>query len=74
MEKEKTIKIASGGVAEECRNLGVGETIAFPVPKYNPNTVRNTPSGALLKERIDGKKWLTSLSFEDSCVYVTRVR
>jgi len=72
---EKTIRTASGGVAEEFRNLNVGEVISFPMLTYNPNTVRNTPSASMLNERVKtGKKWITSTDMEDKCVYVVRVK
>lgn len=35
---ENVIRTASGGVAEEYRNLNVGEVVAFPMDKYNPLT------------------------------------
>lgn len=73
--ESNTIRIASGGVAEEFRNLKVGEAIAFPMDIYNPNTVRNTPSASMLNERAKfGKKWITSTDMEDKCVYVARVK
>lgn len=72
---EKTIRKATGGVAEEFRNLSVGEVIMFPMLNYNPNTVRNTPSTSMLNERVrTGKKWKTSTDMEDQCVYVVRVK
>lgn len=72
---EKTIRKASGGIAEEFRNLSVGEVILFPMLDYNPNTVRNTPSTTMLNERIKtGKKWITSTDMENKCVYVARVK
>lgn len=73
--ESNTIRIASGGVAEEFRNLNVGEVIVFPMDAYNPNTVRNTPSASMLNERVKtGKKWITSTDTEDRCVYVVRVK
>lgn len=72
---EKTLRIASGGIAEEFRNLNVGEVVVFPMADYNPNTVRNTPSASMLNERAKtGKKWITSTDMEDKCVYVVRVK
>ena len=75
IKMENTIRIASGGVAEEFRNLNVGEVISFPMLTYNPNTVRNTPSASMLNERAKtGKKWITSTDMKDKCVYVARVK
>lgn len=72
---EKTIRKATGGIAEEFRNLSIGEVIMFPAQKYNMNTVRNTPSSTMLNERMTmGKKWITSTDMEDKCVYVARVK
>lgn len=72
---KKTIRTASGGVAEEFRKMNVGEVIVFPMDKYNPLTVRNTPSASMINERVkNGKKWKTSTDFDDKCVYVTRVK
>lgn len=72
---EKTIRKATGGVAEEFRNLSIGEVIMFPMLDYNPNTVRNTPSASMLNERVKtGKKWITSTDLDDKCVYVIRVK
>lgn len=72
---ENVIRTASGGVAEEYRNLNVGEVVAFPIDKYNPLTVRNAPSATMLNERVRaGKKWITSTDMEDKCVYVARVK
>lgn len=72
---EKTIRKATGGVAEEFRNLSIGEVIMFPMLEYNPNTVRNAPSASMLNERVKtGKKWITSTDLDDKCVYVIRVK
>jgi len=72
---ENTIRTATGGVAEEFRGLGVGDVVTFPMEKYNPLTVRNTPSATMLNERVkNGKKWITSTDMEDRCVYVVRIK
>ena len=75
IKMENSIREATGGVAEEFRNLSIGEVIMFPMLKYNPNTVRNTPSSTMLNERVNtGKKWITSTDMKDKCVYVARVK
>lgn len=75
IKMEKSIREATGGVAEEFRNLRIGEVIMFPMLKYNPITVRNTPSATMLNERVKtGKKWITSTDMENKCVYVARVK
>lgn len=72
---DKTIRTASGGVAEEFRKLEVGETVAFPAAEYNANTIRNAQSSQLLNERLKyGKTWKTRTDIEDRCIYVTRVK
>ena len=75
IKMKNSIREATGGVAEEFRNLSIGEVIMFPMLKYNPITVRNTPSSTMLNERVKtGKKWITSTNMEDKCVYVARVK
>lgn len=70
---EKTIRIATLGIAEEYRMLGIGETVRFPMSKYKYNTIRATPSTTLVNDRLEGKKWKTKINFDEKCVEVTRI-
>lgn len=71
---KEAIKTAENGIAEEYRNMGIGDVIKFPFGQYNPLSVRNAPSGTLFNQRIEGKKWITSTDSDDECVYVIRVK
>ena len=68
-----TIRTATGGIAEEYRKMEVDDVVAFPVPKYNYNTIRQTPQTSCLKESMEGRKWTTKKDFENKCIIVTRV-
>ncbi len=71
MEK-KEIKIATRGIAEEMRDMEVGDVVNFPLDKYNYNSVRATPSTTLVPERAQGAKWRTRVNYEEKCTEVTR--
>lgn len=70
---ETTIRTATGGIAEEYRKMKVGDVVAFPVPKYNYNTIRQTPQTSCLNESMEGRKWTTRKDFENKCIIVTRL-
>lgn len=69
---EKTIRTATLGVAEELRNMNVGDVVRFPIPKYNYNTVRAAPATTLVAEVMDGCRWKTKKDIDNKCVLVTR--
>lgn len=69
---EKTIRTATRGIAEELRDMEVGDSVNFPLTKYNYNSVRTTPGSTLVMERINGQKWRSQLDIENKCVKVTR--
>lgn len=69
---EKTIKTATEGIAEELRNMAVGDTVHFPIPKYNYNSVRTAPGTTLIKEKLDGWRWKVRVDVENRCVVVKR--
>lgn len=70
---EKTVRIASLGISDEFRRLEIGEVVHFPIPKYNYNSIRSTPSTSLVAERMDGKRWKTRLDIDNKLVEVIRV-
>lgn len=70
---EKTAKLAVLGIAEELRNMEVGDIIQFPIDKYNYNSVRATPSTTLVPDRAAGKAWRTRLNIKDKCTEVIRI-
>ncbi len=73
MENNK-VKIATGSITEELRKMEVGETIQFPLEDYPYNSVRNSPTTSLAKERlVDGKKWKTMLDSDSKSTLVTRI-
>ncbi len=69
---EKTIRIATLGIAEEFRRMLVGDIVHFPLAQYNYNSIRSTPSTSLVPERMEGKQWKTKLDFDNKCVEVIR--
>ena len=71
MEKAK-VRTAIGGISAELRDMAVGETVIFPIEKYNYNSIRSTPS-TLVEERAEGWRWTTRVDFDDKCIYVRRV-
>lgn len=70
---EKTIRIATQGIAEEFRNMEVGDIVRFPTSQYKYNTIRATPSTTMVNERMEGKRWRTRIDFDNKCVEVTRI-
>lgn len=70
---EKTVRIASLGITEEMRNMNVGDVVLFPLDRYNYNSVRATPSTSLVPDRAEGKRWKTSVNYEQKCTEVTRI-
>ena len=69
---EKTIKIATLGIAEELKNMEIGDVVQFPVPKYNYNSIRTSPGTTLVAETMEGRKWKTKKDIDNRCVLVTR--
>ncbi len=69
---EKTIKTATLGIAEELRNMEIGDVVQFPVPKYNYNSIRTAPGTTLIVERLEGRKWKCKIDYDKKCVMVTR--
>lgn len=72
MEKTKTIRIAEKGIAEELRNMEVGDVVRFHLPKYNYNSVRQAPYSTLINDSFNGKKWSSKKNWEAKSVDVTR--
>lgn len=70
---EKTIRIASLGITEEIRRMGIGDVVQFPLSQYNYNSIRATPSTSLVNERLEGKRWRTKINFDNKCVEVIRI-
>lgn len=70
---ENRIREAQGGIAEELRSMEVGETVQFPIPKYNYNSVRTAPGTTLISERLEGRRWKHKLDYDNRCVTVTRI-
>ena len=69
---EKTIKVATLGIAGELRNMEIGDVVQFPVPKYNYNSIRTSPGTTLVAETMEGRKWKTRKDIDNKCVFVTR--
>lgn len=69
---ERTIRMAKFGIAEEFRNMNVGDIVQFPTDKYNYSTIRSTPSASLVNERMNGMRWKTRVDYENKCIEVTR--
>lgn len=70
---ETTIRIAVHGIAEELRNMEVGEVVQFPIPDYNYNSIRTAPNSTLIKERLEGRRWKQKLDCDNRRVLVTRI-
>ena len=70
---ENTIRIATGGIAEELRKMEVGDVVKFPMDRYNPSTMRSAPTAVMYKERGEGRNWKTKSNFEEQFTEVTRV-
>lgn len=71
--EQKEIKIATLGIADEMRNMEVGDVVQFPLSKYNYNSVRATPSTSLVPDRAAGKRWKTRVNYDDKCTEVIRI-
>lgn len=69
----KEVRIATKGISAEMMNMEVGDVVRFPVDSYNYNSIRSTPSSALLHERMAGRQWKTKINYEEKGVDVTRV-
>lgn len=69
---EKTIKTATLGIAEEYRKMEVGDSVRFPLPPYNYNSIRVAPTTTLMAERLEGRRWKTEIDNESRSVIVTR--
>lgn len=68
-----TIREATLSIAEEFRKMEVGESVSFPLEKYNYNSVRVAPTTTLMKERIlEGKRWTTNIDYDNKYILVTR--
>lgn len=65
-------RIATGRIAQEFRNMEVGDVVCFPIENYVYNTVRVAPSSILVKERMEGWNWKTRIDYDNKCVEVTR--
>lgn len=70
---EKTIRIATLGIADEFRKMEVGDVVRFPLSNYNYNSVRATPSTTLVPDRAAGKRWKTRINYDDKCTEVIRI-
>lgn len=68
-----TIRLATRGVVEEFKDMEVNDMVAFPIPKYNYNTIRSTPSTGLVPLRLEGWKWRQRLDIDNKRVIVTRI-
>ncbi len=70
---EKTVRIATLGIADEFRKMEVGDIVQFPLANYNYNSVRATPSTTLVPDRAAGKRWKTRVNYDDKCTEVIRI-
>lgn len=66
------MKKATKGIAEELREMKVGDVVAFPDEIYKASTIRATPSQMRL-ERKQGWNWATRSDFKNGCTIVTRI-
>lgn len=69
---EKTIRIASRGIAAELRDMEVGDAVTFHLSKYNYNSIRTSPGTTMIAEWLNGWRWKSKLDRENGCVTVTR--
>ncbi|WP_305257596.1 hypothetical protein [uncultured Duncaniella sp.] len=69
---EQKIRTAVLGYAMELRKMKVGDIVAFPLPKYNYNSVRASCSCTLAAELVDGWKFKTKRDFDNKRVLVIR--
>ena len=65
-------RIATMGIADEFRNMKIGDIVQFPLATYNYNSVRATPSTTLVPDRAAGKKWKTRVNYDEKCTEVIR--
>lgn len=70
--KKPTTRIATRGIADELRDMNVGDVVKFPNELYKYNSIRATPSTTLVPERMAGKSWKTRINYDDKCVEVIR--
>ncbi|MEI3156227.1 MAG: hypothetical protein V8T07_00650 [Muribaculaceae bacterium] len=69
----KITRIATRGIAEEFRDMNVGDVVQFPCDKYNPTSVRSCTATTLLPDRMnEGKAWSAKTDFETKSMMVTR--
>lgn len=73
METTISTRVAYRGIADEMRDMQVGQIVQFPLDKYNYNSVRATPSTTLVPERAGGKKWRTRVNYDEKCTEVIRI-
>lgn len=73
MKKKKTPRTAELGIAEELRNMKVGDVVQFPIPKYNYNSIRSSPFTTLINETLEGRKWKNRVDYNNGNVVVTRI-
>ena len=73
METSKTIREATRGITDEYRDMNVGDVVYFPIPKYNYNSIRATPTSTLVRARLEGCKWKSKLDLANRRVVVTRI-
>ncbi|MDE6803395.1 MAG: hypothetical protein K2J29_02005 [Muribaculaceae bacterium] len=71
--ENNTIRVATRGILVEMRDMKVGDTVRFPIDKYNYNSIRAMPGTSLVPDRMKGKKWKTKINYEDKCIDVIRV-
>lgn len=70
----KKPKWAEFGITEEFRRLAVGEIVLFPLASYNYTTIRATPGGVLVKEKVtEGRGWRTKVDYDNKSVAVIRI-
>lgn len=70
---EKEARIAKLGIAEELRNMEVGDIVQFPVTKYNYNSIRSSPTTSLIVEKLEGRRWRTRMDYDTGNAIVTRI-
>ena len=66
-------KWAQLGIADELKGMKVGEIILFPIPKYNYQSIRSSPSTSAVDKLLEGWRWSTSLDRKNKSVAVLRV-
>lgn len=57
---------------KEILGMKEGEIVSFPFDKYNPTSVRNTPS-QLIEQRGQGYEWITKADYHKRRVLVVRI-